>query len=101
MKVLALDNLQQVGIDVFLKEGIEVDVKGKMTPEELAAVIDQYDGVVVRGATKATAAVFEKVTRLKVIGRAGSGTDNIDKAAATKRGVVVMNTPGGNTVTTG
>jgi len=101
MKVLALDNLQKVGIDVFNKEGIEVDVKGKMTPEELAAVINNYDGVVVRGATKATAAVFEKVSRMKVIGRAGSGTDNIDKAAATKKGVVVMNTPGGNTVTTG
>ncbi len=101
MKVLALDNLQKVGIDVFKKEGIEVDVKGKMTSEELAAVIDNYDGVVVRGATKATAAVFEKVSRMKVIGRAGSGTDNIDKVAATKKGVVVMNTPGGNTVTTG
>jgi D-3-phosphoglycerate dehydrogenase len=101
MKVLALDNLQKVGIDVFVKEGIEVDVKGKMAPEELAGVIDHYDGVVVRGATKATAAVFEKVSRTKVIGRAGSGTDNIDKAAATKKGVVVMNTPGGNTVTTG
>ena len=101
MKVLALDNLQKVGLDVFNKEGIEVDVKGKMTPEELAAVINNYDGVVVRGATKATAAVFEKVSRMKVIGRAGSGTDNIDKAAATKKGVVVMNTPGGNTVTTG
>ncbi len=100
MKVLALDNLQKVGIDVFLKEGVEVDIKGKMTPEELAAVIDNYDGVVVRGATKATAAVFEKVSRTKVIGRAGSGTDNIDKVAATKKGVVVMNTPGGNTVTT-
>ncbi len=100
MKVLALDNLQKVGIDVFQKEGIEVDIKGKMTPEELAAVIDNYDGVVVRGATKATAAVFDKVSRTKVIGRAGSGTDNIDKPAATKRGVVVMNTPGGNTVTT-
>ena len=101
MKVLALDNLQQVGIDVFLKEGIEVDVKGKMTPEELAAVINDYDGVVVRGATKATAAAFENATRIKVIGRAGSGTDNIDKVAATKKGVVVMNTPGGNTITTG
>ncbi len=101
MKVLALDNLQKVGIDVFAKEGIEVDVKGKMTSEELAAVIDSYDGVVVRGATKATAPVFEKVSRVKVIGRAGSGTDNIDKVAATKKGVVVMNTPGGNTVTTG
>ncbi|MGE5248524.1 MAG: phosphoglycerate dehydrogenase [Verrucomicrobiota bacterium] len=101
MKVLALDNLQQVGIDVFLKEGIEVDVKGKMTPEELGAVIGNYDAVVVRGATKATAATFENATRVKVIGRAGSGTDNIDKTAATKRGVVVMNTPGGNTITTG
>jgi D-3-phosphoglycerate dehydrogenase len=101
MKILALDNLQKVGLDVFAREGIEVDVKGKMTPEELAAVIDNYDGVVVRGATKATAPVFEKVSRLKVIGRAGSGTDNIDKTAATKKGVVVMNTPGGNTVTTG
>jgi D-3-phosphoglycerate dehydrogenase / 2-oxoglutarate reductase len=101
MKVLALDNLQKVGLDVFDREGIEVDVKGKMAPDELAGVIDNYDGVVVRGATKATAAVFEKITRLKVIGRAGSGTDNIDREAATKRGVVVMNTPGGNTVTTG
>ena len=101
MKVLALDNLQQVGIDVFANEGIEVDVKGKMTPEELAAVISNYDAVVVRGATKATAATFENASRVKVIGRAGSGTDNIDKVAATKRGVVVMNTPGGNTVTTG
>jgi D-3-phosphoglycerate dehydrogenase len=101
MKVLALDNLQQVGIDVFVREGIEVDVKGKLTPEELAAVISNYDAVVVRGATKATAASFENATRIKVIGRAGSGTDNIDKAAATKKGVVVMNTPGGNTVTTG
>ncbi|RJP25256.1 MAG: phosphoglycerate dehydrogenase [Deltaproteobacteria bacterium] len=101
MKVLALDNLQQVGIDVFIKEGVEVDVKGKMTPDELAAVINSYDGVVVRGATKATAASFENASRVKVIGRAGSGTDNIDKVAATKKGVVVMNTPGGNTVTTG
>src|SRR5512135_1501401 len=100
MRVLALDNLQKVGIDVFTKEGIEVEVKGKMTPEELAAVINQYDAVVVRGATKATAPCFENSSRIKVIGRAGSGTDNIDKVAATKKGVVVMNTPGGNTVTT-
>src|SRR4030067_863351 len=101
MKILALDNLQKVGLDVFAKEGFEVDVKGKMTTEELSAVIDNYDGVVVRGATKATAMAFEKVSRLKVIGRAGSGTDNIDKVAATKKGVVVMNTPGGDTVTPG
>src|SRR5665647_3336744 len=91
MKVLALDNLQKVGIDVFTKEGIEVDVKGKMTPEDLTAAINQYDAVVVRGATKATAPCFENALRIKVIGRAGSGTDNIDKVAATKKGVVVMN----------
>src|SRR3970040_935042 len=72
-----------------------------MTPEELSAVIDNYDGVVVRGATTANAVAFEKGPRLNVIGRAGGGTDNIDKVAATKKGVVVMNTPGGNTVTTG
>src|SRR4030042_7051960 len=101
MKILALDNLQKVGLDVFAKEGIEADVKGKMTPEELGAVIDNYDGVVVRGATKATALVFEKVSRVKVIGRAGSGTDNIDTGAATKKGGGGVNTPGGNTVTTG
>ena len=58
MKVLALDNLQKVGIDVFLKEGIEVDVKGKMTPEELTAAINQYDAVVSRGPHKATPGCF-------------------------------------------
>src|SRR4030067_733036 len=65
MKILALDNLQKVGLDVFAKEGFEVDVKGKMTTEELSAVIDNYDRVVVRGATKATAMAFEKVSRLQ------------------------------------
>ena len=101
LKVLVLDNLHEASIDVFTREGIQVDVKGKLTLEELTAIIDHYDGIALRGATKVTAEVFNKISRLKVIGRAGSGTDNIDTKFATKSGVVVMNTPGGNTITTG
>ena len=66
MKALALDNLQQVGIDVFVKEGVEVDVKGKMTPEELAAVINNYDAVVVRGATRVGALPWKEAQHLSV-----------------------------------
>ncbi|MFX1427060.1 MAG: phosphoglycerate dehydrogenase [Promethearchaeota archaeon] len=101
LKVLVLDNLHQAGIDVFTREGIQVDIKGQLTPDELTNFINQYDGIALRGATKITEQMFEKITRLKVIGRAGSGTDNIDTKSATKSGVVVMNTPGGNTITTG
>ena len=100
LKVLILDNLDQAGIDIFTREGIQTDVKGKLTPDELAIIIDHYDGIALRGATKVTAKTFNKISRLKVIGRAGSGTDNIDTKYATKNGVVVMNTPGGNTITT-
>ncbi len=99
-KVLALDNLQAVGIEFLRKEGFEVDVKGKLKPEELKEVIDSYDAIIVRSGTKVTAEALEGVTRLRVVGRAGIGVDNIDITAATKNGVVVMNTPGGNTVTT-
>ena len=101
LKVLVLDNLHEAAIEVFNREGIQVDVKGKLTPEELASIIDRYDGIALRGATKVEAETFNKISRLKVIGRAGSGTDNIDTKSATKNGVVVMNTPGGNTITTG
>ena len=100
MKVLVLDNLDQCGIDVFIKEGIEVDVKSKLSREELLTSIIAYDALVVRGATKVTSDIIDKATRLKVIGRAGSGTDNIDTLSATKKGIVVMNAPGANTITT-
>ena len=101
VKVLVSDNLSEQGIDVFRKsEGIKVDVKVGLRPEELKAVIGGYDGLAVRSATKVTEEIIEAADNLKVIGRAGTGTDNIDKEAATKRGIVVMNTPGGNTVTT-
>jgi D-3-phosphoglycerate dehydrogenase / 2-oxoglutarate reductase len=100
-KILALDNLSEQGIDIFRQaDGFEVDVKPPQKPEELAAIIGDYDGLVVRSGTKVTAEALEKATKLKVIGRAGVGTDNIDKDAATKRGIVVMNVPGGNTIST-
>lgn len=100
MKILVSDALSEKGVAVMRKSGLEADVKTKLSPDELLEAIPAYDGLVVRSATKVTAKVIEAARRLKVIGRAGSGLDNIDLSAATKRGIVVMNTPGGNTVTT-
>lgn len=101
MKVLALDNLSELGVQVFRDaEGIEVDVKSGLSPEELKAIVGQYHGIAIRGATKVTADVIAVADNLKVVGRAGTGLDNVDIPAASKRGIVVMNTPGGNTVTT-
>ncbi len=100
MKVLVSDNISAKGVEILKKAGLEVDVKTGMKPEELKACIGQYSGLVIRSATKATAEIIEAATNLKVIGRAGSGLDNVDKVAASKKGIVVMNTPGGNTVTT-
>ena len=100
-KILVLDNLSQDGIDVFSDvKGYEVTVKPPQSPEELKQVIGDFDGLVVRSATKVTAECLSDTGRLKVIGRAGVGTDNIDKPAATSAGIVVMNTPGGNTIST-
>ena len=99
-KILVLDNLSQEGVEIFRQAGFEVDVKPPQKPAELAAIIGQYDGLVVRSATKVTAEALESAGQLQVIGRAGAGTDNVDKVAATKRGIVVMNVPGGNTLST-
>ena len=100
-RVLLLDSLSEEGAEVFRQAGgFEIDIKPPQKPAELAAIIGEYDGLVVRSATKVTPEALEKPGRLKVIGRAGAGTDNIDKAAATKHGIVVMNTPGGNTIST-
>ncbi|MBI5100563.1 MAG: phosphoglycerate dehydrogenase [Nitrospirae bacterium] len=100
MKVLISDNISSKGVEILKKAGLEVDVKTGMKPDELKACIGQYQGLVIRSATKVTADIIEAASNLKVIGRAGSGLDNVDKAAASKKGIVVMNTPGGNTVTT-
>ena len=100
MKVLISDSMSSQCVDILKKAGLEVDVKTGLKPDELKAIIGEYHGLVVRSATKATADILEAATNLKVIGRAGSGLDNVDKIAASKKGIVVMNTPGGNTVTT-
>lgn len=100
MNVLVSDNISPKGVDILKKAGLNVDVKTGLSPDQLKKEIGKYDALVVRSATKVTADIIEHAKTLKVIGRAGSGLDNVDKIAATKRGIVVMNTPGGNTVTT-
>jgi D-3-phosphoglycerate dehydrogenase len=100
MKVLISDNLSPIGVEILKKAGLDVDARSKTSAEEIEKVIGDYDALIIRSATKVTKDLLEKATRLKVVGRAGSGLDNVDVAAATKKGVAVMNTPGGNTVTT-
>jgi D-3-phosphoglycerate dehydrogenase len=101
MKVLVSDNLGEAGIQLFRETGgIEVDVNVGLAPEALKEIIGDYDALVIRSATKVTEELLTAATRLKVIGRAGIGLDNVDIPAATKRGIVVMNTPTGNVVTT-
>ncbi|MFP4502832.1 MAG: phosphoglycerate dehydrogenase [Candidatus Hydrogenedentota bacterium] len=99
-RILVLDGISEQAVNVFKQAGYEVDVKPAQKPPELAAIIGDYEAMVVRSGTKVTAEALEQATQLKVIGRAGVGTDNIDKAVATEKGVVVMNTPGGNTIST-
>ena len=99
-KVLISDSMSPQAAQIFRDRGLEVDVKTKMSPEELAACIGEYDGLAIRSATKVTADIIAAASRLKVIGRAGIGVDNVDIAAATSRGIVVMNTPFGNSITT-
>ena len=99
-KVLISDDLSARATDIFIERGIEVDRKVGMKPEELLACIAKYDGLAIRSATKATREVLAQASNLKVIGRAGIGVDNIDLDAATERGIVVMNTPFGNSITT-
>ena len=98
-RVLVADDLSSEGVEVLRRAGLEVDVRVGMKPEELEAAIGDYDAIAVRSATKVTARVLEKASRLRVVGRAGVGIDNVDLEAATRRGVVVMNSPGGSSVT--
>jgi len=101
-KVLVSDSLSETAVQIFRDRGIEVDFEPKLgkDKEKLAEVIGKYDGLAIRSATKVTAALLEHATNLKVVGRAGIGTDNVDKEAASKKGVIVMNTPFGNMITT-
>ena len=99
-KVLIADKLSPEAAEIFRNRGIEVDVKPTLTKDELLAIIADYDGLAVRSACRPDADVIAAATRLKVIGRAGIGVDNIDVKAATAKGIVVMNTPFGNAITT-
>lgn len=100
MKVLISDNLSPVGEEILKEAGLEVDVNTGLAPEELKKIIGQYDGLVIRSATKVTADILESATNLKVVGRAGIGLDNVDIPAASQRGIVIMNAPNGNAITT-
>ncbi len=101
-RVLISDKLSETAVQIFRDRGIDVDFQPDLgkDKDKLAEVIGQYDGLAIRSATKVTQAILENATNLKVIGRAGIGTDNVDKDAASKKGVIVMNTPFGNMITT-
>jgi D-3-phosphoglycerate dehydrogenase / 2-oxoglutarate reductase len=101
-KVLVSDELSEAAVEIFRSRGVEVDFEPKLGPDaaKLKEVIGQYDGLAIRSATKVKADIIAAATNLKVIGRAGIGVDNVDIPAATAKGVVVMNTPFGNAITT-
>ncbi len=99
-KVLIADKLSPAAVAIFKERGVDADVKTGLTKEELIKIVDQYDGIAIRSATKLTADVLKHAKNLKVIGRAGIGVDNVDIPAATAAGVIVMNTPFGNSITT-
>ncbi|WP_439522585.1 phosphoglycerate dehydrogenase [Marivita sp.] len=101
-RVLISDKLSDAAVQIFRDRGIDVDFQPDLgkDKDKLAEVIGQYDGLAIRSATKVTPTILENATNLKVIGRAGIGTDNVDKDAASKKGVIVMNTPFGNMITT-
>src|SRR5438270_4653129 len=99
-RVLISDKLSPAAVQIFKERGVAVDIRPGLDKDELAQIIGEYDGLAIRSNTKVTAKLLEKATRLKVVGRAGIGVDNVDIPAATARGIIVMNTPFGNSITT-
>src|SRR6201987_1250806 len=99
-KVLISDELSPRAVEIFSERGCDVDFKPGLKPAELRAVVSSYEGLAIRSATKVTAEVLAEAAKLKVVGRAGIGVDNVDLKSATAHGVVVMNTPFGNAITT-
>ena len=99
-KVLISDKMDPRAAQIFRERGVEVDEITGKTPDELKAIVDRYDGLAIRSSTKITPAILAAATNLKVVGRAGIGVDNVDIPAASAKGVVVMNTPFGNSITT-
>ena len=99
-RVLISDKLSPAALEIFRTRGIETDYRPGLAPAELREIIAPYDGLAVRSATKVTRELLDAARNLKVVGRAGIGVDNVDVKTATARGVVVMNTPHGNAITT-
>jgi D-3-phosphoglycerate dehydrogenase len=99
-KVLIADKLSPAAVAIFQERGVDADVKTGLSKEELIKIVGDYDGIAIRSATKLTADVLKHAGKLKVIGRAGIGVDNVDIPAATGAGIIVMNTPFGNSITT-
>ncbi len=99
-KILVSDKLAPEGVEILKESGFDVDYRPGLEKEELKKIIGDYEAIVIRSQTKLTADVIEKADKLKIIGRAGVGLDNVDISAATKKGIIVMNAPGGNTVST-
>jgi len=99
-KVLIADKLSPAAVAIFKERGVQADMKTDLSKDELLSIIGEYDGLAIRSATKVTADVLRAAKRLKVIGRAGIGVDNVDIPAATSAGIIVMNTPFGNSITT-
>src|SRR5438132_7017004 len=101
-KVLISDALSSAAVQIFRDRGVEVDFQPKLgaDKDKLAELVGDFDGLAIRSATKVTPKILERAKKLKVIGRAGIGVDNVDIPAATAKGVIVMNTPFGNSITT-
>lgn len=99
-KVLISDKMSPEAAAIFRARGVDVDVRTGLAPDELKSIISSYDGLAIRSSTKVTADILDAASSLKVIGRAGIGVDNVDVKAATAKGVIVMNTPFGNSITT-
>ncbi|MBC8137043.1 MAG: phosphoglycerate dehydrogenase, partial [Fibrella sp.] len=97
-KILVSDPIASEGIQILQRAGFDVDVRTGLPKDELLSIIGQYDALAVRSETKVTAEVLDAATNLKIIGRAGVGVDNIDVERATQRGVLVVNSPEGNTI---
>ncbi len=101
VRVLVSDKLAEAGLNVLREAtGVELEFRPGMSEDELCEVIGDYDGLIIRSGTTVTPKVVEAADKLRVIGRAGIGVDNVDLPAASRRGIVVMNTPTGNSVTT-
>ena len=96
-KVLVSDPIDQVGIDI-LSQVATVDIKTSLSPEQLIQIIPEYDALMIRSGSRITKEIIDAGTQLKIIGRAGVGVDNVDVPAATRRGIVVVNSPEGNTI---